>query len=207
MRSPGHPCPNYNNVRVPGAYGYQSIHTQTIPFVFKEHTVTRASMPRPQQHSCSKSIRSPGHPCPNHDNVRFPGAFGHQSIYAQTNQRSCSRSIRSPNASSRRNLESLRSPAMPAASITGTQILDVTWRYLKHYIPKTLCAKANDRSLNTKLMVDARAGGSACQRVQNRLLVKCSASGNWRARLARITRDLGSAFLLHFVRWCSRVPQ
>ena len=43
-----HPCPNRNNVRVSRAYGYQSIHAETIiTFVFQEHTVTRASMPKP----------------------------------------------------------------------------------------------------------------------------------------------------------------
>ena len=48
LRSPENPCPNHNNVRVPSAYGDQSIHAQTIiPFVFQEHTVTRASMPKP----------------------------------------------------------------------------------------------------------------------------------------------------------------
>ena len=47
-RSPEHPCPNHNSVRVPRAYGDQSIHAQTIiPFVSQEHTVTRASMPKP----------------------------------------------------------------------------------------------------------------------------------------------------------------
>ena len=46
MRSPEHPCPNHNSVRVPSSCGHQSIHAQTIiPFVFQEHTVTRASMP------------------------------------------------------------------------------------------------------------------------------------------------------------------
>ena len=40
--------PNHNNVRVPRAYGSQSIHAQTIiTFVFQEHTGLRASMPKP----------------------------------------------------------------------------------------------------------------------------------------------------------------
>ena len=48
LRSPENPCPKHNNVRVPRAYGDQSIHAQTIiPFVFQEHMVTRASMPKP----------------------------------------------------------------------------------------------------------------------------------------------------------------
>ena len=48
LRSPENPCPKHNNVRVPRAYGDQSLHAQTIiPFVFQGHTVTRASMPKP----------------------------------------------------------------------------------------------------------------------------------------------------------------
>ena len=40
--------------RVLGTYGHQSIHAKTIiPFVFLEHWVTRASMPKPQVRSCS----------------------------------------------------------------------------------------------------------------------------------------------------------
>ena len=61
-----HPCPNRNNVCVPGLYGYQSIHAQTIikiapsargyqdihaetiiTFAFQAHKVIRASMPKP----------------------------------------------------------------------------------------------------------------------------------------------------------------
>ena len=58
----------------------QSIRTQTIiTVVFQEHTVTRASMPKPYKLSCSKSVRSPEHPCPNQTNVRVPRAYGHQS--------------------------------------------------------------------------------------------------------------------------------
>ena len=42
------PCQNHNNVRVPKAYGYRSIHAQTINNVrVPKHTVTRASMPKP----------------------------------------------------------------------------------------------------------------------------------------------------------------
>ena len=60
------PCPNHKNVRVPRAYGHQSIHDATIiafvflehmitnihaqtivAFVFLEETVTKASMPKP----------------------------------------------------------------------------------------------------------------------------------------------------------------
>ena len=116
IRSPEHPCPNHNSVRVPRAYAHQSIHAQTVfPFVFQEHTLTRASMPKPQFRSCSKSIRSPEHPCPNRISVRAPRAYAHQSIHAQTiipfvfqehtltrasmpkpQFRSCSKSIRSP---------------------------------------------------------------------------------------------------------------
>ena len=48
LRSRKNPCPNHNNVRVPSAYAHQRIHAQTIiPFVFQEHTVTKASMPTP----------------------------------------------------------------------------------------------------------------------------------------------------------------
>ena len=37
-----------NRVRVPRAYGDQSIHAQTIiPFVFQEQMLIRASMPKP----------------------------------------------------------------------------------------------------------------------------------------------------------------
>ena len=46
-RAPEHLCPNRNNVRVSRAYDYQSIHAQTIiMFVFREHTITRASLPK-----------------------------------------------------------------------------------------------------------------------------------------------------------------
>ena len=61
-----HPCPNHNSVRVPRAYGH------------------RASMPKPEQRSCSKSIRSSELPCPNQNSVRVPRAYGHHSIHAQT---------------------------------------------------------------------------------------------------------------------------
>ena len=45
---PEHPCPNHNSFHVPRAYADQSLAAQTIiPFVFQEHTVTRASMPKP----------------------------------------------------------------------------------------------------------------------------------------------------------------
>ena len=45
IRSRQHPYPNHGSVRVPRAYGDQSIHAQTIvPFVFQEQTVTKASM-------------------------------------------------------------------------------------------------------------------------------------------------------------------
>ena len=48
IRSPEHPCQNHNNVCVPRAYDDQSIHGKTIiTFVFLEHTMTRASMPKP----------------------------------------------------------------------------------------------------------------------------------------------------------------
>ena len=82
MRSPEHPCPNHNDVHVPRAYAHQSIHAQTITtFVFQEQRVTRASMLKAKQSSCSwcsKSIQSPEHSRPNH------------------NKCSCSKSIRSP---------------------------------------------------------------------------------------------------------------
>ena len=80
-----HPCPNHNSVRVSRAYGYQCIHAQTIiPFVFREHTVTSASMPKPYFRSCFESIRLPVHPCPNHTSVCVSRAYGHQCIHAQT---------------------------------------------------------------------------------------------------------------------------
>ena len=70
IRSAGHPCPNHTSVRVGRAYDDQSIRAQTIiPFVFREHTVSRASMPKPYFRSCSESIRSEEHPCPNHNCV------------------------------------------------------------------------------------------------------------------------------------------
>ena len=48
IRVSEHPCRNHNNVRVPTAYGSQSIHAQTIiTFVLQEHAITRASMPKP----------------------------------------------------------------------------------------------------------------------------------------------------------------
>ena len=44
----GHPCPNDNNVRAPRTFADQSIHAQTIiTFVFQEHSITRAAMPKP----------------------------------------------------------------------------------------------------------------------------------------------------------------
>ena len=66
IRLPVHPCPNQNNIRVSRAYDYQCIHAQTInnvrvsraydyqsihaqiiiTFVSREHTITRASMPK-----------------------------------------------------------------------------------------------------------------------------------------------------------------
>ena len=67
------------------AYNDQSIYAQTIlPFVLEEHTLTRASMPKPYFRSCWKSIRCPEHPCLNHTSVRVPRAYGQQSIHAQT---------------------------------------------------------------------------------------------------------------------------
>ena len=50
-----------------------------------------------QEHTvtCSKSIRSPEHPCRNHNSVRVPRAFAHQSIHAQTIIPFGSKSIRS----------------------------------------------------------------------------------------------------------------
>ena len=77
------PRPSHNFVRVPRAFGYQSIHGQAmISFVFQEHRLTRASMPnhdliyvsksiRLPFRSCSKSIRLPEHPCPDHNSVVF----------------------------------------------------------------------------------------------------------------------------------------
>ena len=48
IRLPEHPCPNHDNVRVPRAYGCQCAHAQTmITFVFQEHTVANAPMPKP----------------------------------------------------------------------------------------------------------------------------------------------------------------
>ena len=34
--------------------------------------------------SCSKSLRSPENPCPNHNNIRVPSAIDHERIHAQT---------------------------------------------------------------------------------------------------------------------------
>ena len=43
----GGPCQNHNNVRVPKAYDYQSIHAKIIiTFVFLKHTIARASIPK-----------------------------------------------------------------------------------------------------------------------------------------------------------------
>ena len=58
IRSQKHPYPSHGSVRVPRAYGDQSIHGLTmVPLLFQEHTVTRASVPQPWLRSCSKSIR------------------------------------------------------------------------------------------------------------------------------------------------------
>ena len=103
IRSPLHQYPNNNSGRVPTAYGRQSMHAQTknsarvprayscqsihaqttIPLVFHKHTVTTASIPKQQFRSCSKSIRSPEHPCPNHNPARVPRAYSRQSIHAK----------------------------------------------------------------------------------------------------------------------------
>ena len=47
MRSPEHPCPQQQSVRVPGPYGHQRIHAQSIiSLMFQDHTIPRASMPK-----------------------------------------------------------------------------------------------------------------------------------------------------------------
>ena len=57
IRSRARPYEKHTRVRNPRAYSDQSTHAQTIlPFVFQEHTVTRASMPKPYFRSCSESI-------------------------------------------------------------------------------------------------------------------------------------------------------
>ena len=40
-----------------------------LTFLFQEHMVTRASMPRPELRSCSRSMRAPEQPCINLNNV------------------------------------------------------------------------------------------------------------------------------------------
>ena len=40
-------------------------------------------MPKPEFRSCSKRIRWPEHPCPKHNSVLVPRAYGDQSIHAQ----------------------------------------------------------------------------------------------------------------------------
>ena len=51
---PPHPCPNHNKVRVPRAYGHQSMHAQAIiPFLFQEHT-----HPNVQQTHVNTGLRS-----------------------------------------------------------------------------------------------------------------------------------------------------
>ena len=125
-----------NSVRVPRAYGHQSIYGQTrIPFLFQEHTLTRASMPKPyslrvpraynqrihaqtirpfvlQEHmvtrasmakpllpSCSKSIRSPVHPC-IHAQIIISFVFQEHSLTSASMLKSyilsCSKSTREP---------------------------------------------------------------------------------------------------------------
>ena len=66
MRLAVHPCPNPNDVHV------------------RVRAITGASMPKPQLRSCSKSIRSPVHPFPNHVGFRAPRAPLDPSIHAQT---------------------------------------------------------------------------------------------------------------------------
>ena len=59
--------PNHNNVRVPGAYDYQSIHAAN--------------------HSNVRFRRAYGHQsihAANHNNVRVPRAYDYESIHAQT---------------------------------------------------------------------------------------------------------------------------
>ena len=102
-----HPCPNHDNVRLPRAYGYQCIHVQTITtFVFREHTVASASMPKPN-HKKFRASRAYGYQCthaparmtfvfrehtvtsasipkPNHNKLRASRAYGYRCIHAQT---------------------------------------------------------------------------------------------------------------------------
>ena len=76
---------NLISLGVPRAYAHLSIYAQTIiPFVFQEHAIATASMPKPHFRSCSKCIRSPENPCPNHNSVRVPSAYDHERIHAQT---------------------------------------------------------------------------------------------------------------------------
>ena len=86
-----HSCSNAN--------GFQSIHAKP-QFGSQEHSVTRASMPKPQFRSCSKSIGLPEHPCQTMIWFMFfvcvPRAYGCQSIHAQTIIPLCSKSIRLP---------------------------------------------------------------------------------------------------------------
>ena len=83
--SPENPCPNHNSVRVPRAYAHERIHAKSIVrFVFQVHTLTRASMPKPSERSCSKCIRSRENPCPNHNSVRVPRAYAHERTRAKT---------------------------------------------------------------------------------------------------------------------------
>ena len=53
-----HPCPKRDNVRVPRASDYWSIHAQDIlTFVLQEHTVTKASIPTRHKLCLPRGIR------------------------------------------------------------------------------------------------------------------------------------------------------
>ena len=70
-------------------YRYQRIRARTmIPSVPQLHSVTSASMLKPSERPCSKTIlgRSPEYPCKNL-NVIVPVAYGHQPKHLPGNAR------------------------------------------------------------------------------------------------------------------------
>ena len=80
------------------ACGYQSIHAQTMITAMPQlHSLTRASMPKPEQGPCSNYGRLTEHPCQTHNNAqhnkahvlaalgyRVPTGFGYQRNHANS---------------------------------------------------------------------------------------------------------------------------
>ena len=84
IRLPEHPCQNHNIVRVSKAYDYQSIHAKTIiPFVFQEHTNSRASYSKRHEHNnhgILGSLAGAGKRCLRRLNLLGSGSKNHDHV-------------------------------------------------------------------------------------------------------------------------------